>query len=64
MGRDLDVLHDQIGDCVMVEALVDLRDTRCVRILNSLVVDLLLGSGVVVEKWVAPFDEAKLWPNN
>jgi len=53
----LDVLHDQIRDYIIVEAIVDLRDTRCLPILNSLAVDVLLGSGFVVEKWVTPFDE-------
>ena len=49
--------HDQIRDSSMVEAIVDLRDTRCVRISDSLIVDVLLCLGVVLERWVSPFDE-------
>ena len=49
-GRGFDELRDKICDYATVEAIVDPRDTRCVRVLDSLVVDVLLGSGGVVEK--------------
>jgi len=48
----------------MDEAIVDLRDTRCLRILDSLAVDVLLGSGVVVEMRVTPFDEVPILRNS
>ena len=55
----MDVLHDQICDSSVVEAIVDLRDTRCVRILDSLVVDLPLciSIGVDTRVLITPFDE-------
>ena len=56
----MNVLHDQIRDRITVEAVVDLRDTRCLRVSDSLAVDVRLGSGVIVEGWFAPLDEVGL----
>jgi hypothetical protein len=55
----LDVLHNQICDSSVVEAIIDLRDTWCVRILGSLVVDvsLCIGIGMDTRILIAPFDE-------
>jgi hypothetical protein len=46
-----EVLQNQIRDSTMVEAIVELRDARCVRISDGLIVDMLLCRGAVVEMW-------------
>lgn len=45
----------------MVEAIVNLRGTRCIRISDSLVVDALLRTSMAVERWIASFDKVRLW---